>query len=107
MRSFAWTIAGARRFASSVGALTSQNASRCADFGPTPGSRASSSISSWIGPSYAMRYPVSPDRSAGVAPSISWTRLSASASSGDVLLLDDLDGRGPAGRLARPPARRT
>ena len=52
MRSFACTIASASRSASSAGALTSQNASRCADFGPTPGSRASSSISSWIGPSY-------------------------------------------------------
>ena len=52
MRSFACTIACARRFASSGGAFTSQNARRCADFGPMPGSRDSSSISSWIGPSY-------------------------------------------------------
>jgi hypothetical protein len=52
MRSLACTIAAASRFASAGSAFTSQNASRCADFGPTPGSLASSSISSWIGPSY-------------------------------------------------------
>ena len=52
MRSFAWTIAAASRLASSAGVFTNQNASRCADFGPMPGNRASSSISSWIGPSY-------------------------------------------------------
>ena len=52
MRSFAWTIDSASRLASSGGAFTRWNASRCADFGPMPGRRESSSIRSWIGPSY-------------------------------------------------------
>ena len=96
MRSLACTMTAARRLASSGGALTSQNARRCADFGPTPGSRASSSMSSWMGPSYA----TAQSSSTGWAPSISWTRRSASASSGTSLLLDQLhDGRLPA-RLA-------
>src|SRR5262245_43551474 len=52
MRSFACRIDSARRFASSGGALTRWNANRWADLGPMPGSRDSSSIRSWIGPSY-------------------------------------------------------
>src|SRR5204863_4335179 len=45
------TTASASRRASCGGAFTMWNASRCADFGPIPGSRDSSSIRSWIGPS--------------------------------------------------------
>src|SRR5512133_3778050 len=52
IRRLACTIESASRSASSAGALISQNASRCADFGPMPGSRDNSSISAWIGPSY-------------------------------------------------------
>src|SRR3954470_21364210 len=52
IRRLACTIESARRSASSAGALISQNARRCADFGPMPGSRESSSISAWMGPSY-------------------------------------------------------
>jgi hypothetical protein len=48
-RSFAWVIALARRSASGVVILRRWKAMRCADFGPTPGRRPSSSISSWTG----------------------------------------------------------
>ena len=52
MSSLARRMDSARRLASSAGAFTRWNASRWADFGPMPGSRDSSSMSSWIGPSY-------------------------------------------------------
>src|SRR5581483_11254055 len=52
IRSLACRMASARRLASSAGAFTRWKARRCADFGPIPGSRESSSIRSWIGPSY-------------------------------------------------------
>src|SRR3954453_8159386 len=52
IRRLACTMESASRSASSAGALISQNASRCADFGPMPGSLDNSSISAWIGPSY-------------------------------------------------------
>src|SRR2546421_2256316 len=44
--------ASARRRASSGGAFTTWNARRWADLGPIPGRRDSSSIRSWMGPSY-------------------------------------------------------
>ena len=66
--------------ASAGSALTSQNARRWADFGPTPGSPASSSIRSWIGPSYT-GYSARSGSPATCAPSISCTRRKASASS--------------------------
>src|SRR5438874_4389201 len=54
-RSLARTIVSARRFASSGAVFTTWKARRCADFGPMPGSRDSSSMRSWIGPSYTLR----------------------------------------------------
>ena len=76
MRLSARTIASDRRLASSGGAFTRWNASRCADFGPIPGSRESSSIRSWIGPSYTY----APSSVDGVAPSSADRCASASSS---------------------------
>src|SRR5438034_739381 len=97
MRSLAWVMADASRLASSGGALTSQKASRWADFGPMPGNRASSSISSWIGPS----------NTGSVTAPLEWGRAEHLLDAPEglvvarrVLLLDDLDARGAAG-LAR------
>ena len=47
-------IALARRATSSAGTLRRWKAIRCADFGPMPGSRPSSSISAWTGGEYAL-----------------------------------------------------
>src|SRR4051794_20937399 len=52
MRSFTSVMERARRTASSFGSFRRWNAMRCADFGPTPGRRPSSSIRSWTGPAY-------------------------------------------------------
>jgi hypothetical protein len=52
IRSLACTIAPASRLASCSADFTMWKASRCADFGPMPGRRFSSSTRSWIGPSY-------------------------------------------------------
>jgi hypothetical protein len=42
-------IAITNRLTSSLGNLRRWNAIRCADFGPMPGSRPSSSMSAWTG----------------------------------------------------------
>ena len=91
IRSFASTIAAARRLASSGGAFTSQNASRCADFGPMPGRRASSSISSWIGPSNIRRSPALVDRCGAEHLLHPAQRLAVVRR---ILLVDDGDRRG-------------
>src|SRR5205807_2189551 len=52
MRSFTSVMERASRTASSFGSFRRWNAMRWADFGPTPGSRPSSSIRSWTGPAY-------------------------------------------------------
>src|SRR5438874_4407437 len=56
-RSLALTMASASRLASSGAVFTRWKASRCADFGPMPGRRDSSSMRSWIGPSYTRQRP--------------------------------------------------
>jgi hypothetical protein len=48
-RAFASVMARAKRWASSVGSLSRWKAMRCADFGPIPGSRPSSSINACTG----------------------------------------------------------
>src|SRR5215207_5705331 len=53
-RSLASVIADASRATSSAGTLRRWKAIRCADFGPMPGSRPSSSISVWTGGEYAL-----------------------------------------------------
>src|SRR5687768_2973876 len=52
MRSFTSLMARASRRASSLGSFSRWKAMRWADLGPTPGSRPSSSISSWTGAAY-------------------------------------------------------
>ena len=48
-RALASVIAAASRATSSAGILSRWKAIRCADFGPMPGSRPSSSMSVWTG----------------------------------------------------------
>src|SRR5436190_965070 len=98
MRSLARVMADASRLASSGGALTNQKASRWADFGPMPGRRASSSISSWIGPSNTVSVtPLEGGRSEHLLDAPEGLVVARR-----VLFLDDLDARGAA-RLARLP----
>src|SRR5688572_10954945 len=55
MRSFTSVMAWARRRASTGSSLRRWKAMRCADLGPTPGRRPSSSIRSWTGAAYTSR----------------------------------------------------
>src|SRR5204862_6440092 len=54
-RSLASVIERASRAASSLDSLSRWKAMRCADLGPTPGRRPSSSMRSWTGPAYKVR----------------------------------------------------
>src|SRR4051794_38069140 len=90
IRSFTSVMDRASRTASSFGSFSRWNAIRCADFGPTPGSRPSSSIRSWTGPAYKQFLRGSGDRRSSTAEQAAQPATQAEATHGLLVEIVDL-----------------
>src|SRR5580704_4779555 len=101
VRSFTAMMASASRRASSEGTFKMWNAMRCADFGPMPGNRPSSSMRERRGPVYIVEWVIPSfvvERPVAVAPMAEWAqaaiRILRAGFGLPVLLAQNLAGSG-------------